>query len=147
MNWPKSHFNPTKYTCTETKKKTQQKIKSLIDFYALSSTKCIKTNIQRKLNQNKNFKEKKIKNEKASLQSKITTLRRLKKLTDWELEESKKTLLDIAEDRPIWKLKCAKKDFLSYVSFSCYIILVRFLQNLCWIVIKMFLFGFSNLLG
>ena len=63
---------------TETKK-TKQKIKSLIDFYALSSTKCIKTNIQRKLNQNKNFKEKKLKNEKASLQSKITTLRRLEK--------------------------------------------------------------------
>ena len=35
----------------------------------------------------------------------------IKKLTDWELEESKKTLLDIAEDRPIWKLKCTKKIF------------------------------------
>lgn len=96
---------------TETKK-TKQKIKSLIDFYALSSTKCIKTNIQRKLNQNKNFKEKKNKEWESKSSEQNNDIKAVrKKLTDWELEESKKTLLDIAEDRPIWKLKCTKKIF------------------------------------
>ena len=74
---------------------------------------------------------KKMKNEKASLQSKIMTFRRLKKTSRLRIEGIQENPFGCSRRQTNLKAQMHKKDFLSYVSFSCYIILVRFLQNLC----------------